>query len=81
MPVVGGRGRPFLRSDRGGPVIVCHCRRVSDATVEATITAGADTVLEVADRCHAGSRCGSCWSTIEALIDELAPRPATTVAA
>jgi bacterioferritin-associated ferredoxin len=49
-------------------VIVCHCERVGCAAVEAAIGAGAATVTEVTERCGAGGDCGSCWSTIEALL-------------
>jgi bacterioferritin-associated ferredoxin len=49
-------------------VIVCHCERVGRAAVEAAIGAGATSVGEVTERCGAGGDCGSCWSTIEALL-------------
>jgi bacterioferritin-associated ferredoxin len=49
-------------------VIVCHCERVGSAAVEAAIGAGATSVSEVTERCGAGGDCGSCWSTIEALL-------------
>jgi bacterioferritin-associated ferredoxin len=49
-------------------VIVCHCEWVGSVAVEAAIGAGATTVTEVTERCGAGGDCGSCWSTIEALL-------------
>jgi bacterioferritin-associated ferredoxin len=53
-------------------MIVCHCRVVSDRTVRATIAAGATTPAEVAVACGAGSGCGGCTPTIEALLAEAA---------
>ena len=54
-------------------MIVCHCRVVSDRRIRAEIENGALTVDEIADRCGAGSRCGSCRPTISVLIAALAP--------
>jgi bacterioferritin-associated ferredoxin len=55
-------------------MVICHCRRVSSAIIEAVIGAGADSVDEVTARCGAGGRCGSCRLSIEDLL-------ATTLAA
>lgn len=55
-------------------MIVCHCRRVSSAAVEAAIGAGAGTVSDVTVACRAGGNCGSCRSTIEALLAEVGDR-------
>jgi bacterioferritin-associated ferredoxin len=49
-------------------LVVCHCERVTNTAIETAIAAGADTVSGVADRCRAGSRCGSCRTTIESLL-------------
>jgi bacterioferritin-associated ferredoxin len=49
---------------------VCSCHAVSDRTVRAAIASGAATVEEVTERCRAGGRCGSCWPTLDRLIDE-----------
>jgi bacterioferritin-associated ferredoxin len=62
-------------------VIVCHCERVGDTTVEAVIASGADSVDQVTRRCRAGGRCGSCWSTIEELLDDARRRPASPMSA
>jgi assimilatory nitrate reductase electron transfer subunit len=62
-------------------VIVCHCRRVNGATVEAAILSGATTVGEVTKRSRAGERCGSCCPTIEALLRRVAEGPSRAVEA
>jgi bacterioferritin-associated ferredoxin len=49
-------------------MIVCHCVRVTETAIDAAIAAGAATVTDVAGRCRAGSRCGSCHRSIEALL-------------
>ncbi|MBW3615927.1 MAG: (2Fe-2S)-binding protein [Actinobacteria bacterium] len=47
---------------------ICHCRAVTDATIEAAITSGASTIDEVARCCGAGSRCGGCWPALQAML-------------
>lgn len=49
-------------------MIVCHCEGVASTTIEAVILSGASSVDEVGDRCGAGSGCGTCWPTIEAML-------------
>jgi bacterioferritin-associated ferredoxin len=49
-------------------VIVCHCQAVSDRVVRATILDGATDLIEVAERCGAGSECGGCRMRIERLL-------------
>jgi bacterioferritin-associated ferredoxin len=41
---------------------------VSSSVIEAAIVSGAATVADVTGRCRAGGRCGSCRTTIEALL-------------
>jgi bacterioferritin-associated ferredoxin len=53
-------------------VIVCHCRVVSDRAVRAAISDGAASVADVASACGAGSGCGGCVPSIEALLAEAA---------
>ena len=54
---------------------ICHCRAVTDATIEAAIASGAGTIDEVARRCGAGSRCGGCWPALEELLAGLPVTP------
>jgi bacterioferritin-associated ferredoxin len=49
-------------------VLVCHCRKVNDRAVRASVEAGARTVPDVAARCGAGTRCGGCWPAIDQLL-------------
>ncbi|HET6953131.1 MAG TPA: (2Fe-2S)-binding protein [Acidimicrobiales bacterium] len=53
-------------------MIVCHCQVVNDRRISHEIVGGARTVDDVADRCGAGARCGSCRPTIGALLAALA---------
>jgi len=65
-------------------MIVCHCKRVQSSTIETVIAAGAACSEDVSNLCGAGTRCGSCLSTIDALLEAaLATRvsPAATPAA
>jgi bacterioferritin-associated ferredoxin len=50
-------------------MVVCHCKAVSDRTVDAAIASGATTVSEITDRCTAGGGCGGCHSLLEALLE------------
>jgi len=56
-------------------MLVCHCRRVNDRAVKATVAAGARTVPDVAARCGAGTRCGGCWPAIDQLLATLGAEP------
>jgi bacterioferritin-associated ferredoxin len=49
-------------------VVICHCNAVNDAAIRAEIEAGAVDVEDVAARCGAGDRCGSCRPVIEAIL-------------
>jgi bacterioferritin-associated ferredoxin len=50
--------------------MLCHCRAVTDRTVQATVLAGARDTDDVAARCGAGSRCGSCVPAILTVVEE-----------
>jgi bacterioferritin-associated ferredoxin len=54
-------------------MVVCHCKAVSDHTVDAAIASGATTVSEITDRCTAGGGCGGCHSLLEALLEATSP--------
>lgn len=58
-------------------MFVCSCRVVSDSTIAEVIEAGASSIDEIARECGAGSRCGGCWPTLMALIDEFEARSPT----
>ena len=51
-------------------MVVCHCKAVNDKAIVAEILSGALDVDDVAARCGAGSRCGGCRPTVEALLAE-----------
>jgi bacterioferritin-associated ferredoxin len=55
---------------------VCHCKRVTDRKVRATIESGAHDCDEVALQCGAGSRCGGCIPAIEELLAQICARVA-----
>jgi bacterioferritin-associated ferredoxin len=52
-------------------VYVCSCRAVTDRTIAAAITSGADSVDEIGRRCGAGTRCGGCWPVLDELLELL----------
>ena len=62
-------------------MVVCHCNAVSDREIRSEILAGALEVDEVADRCGAGDRCGSCRPVVEALLAEQGVRIRPVVSA
>jgi len=54
-------------------VIVCVCRSVSDRAIEAALDAGAGSVSAIAHATGAGTDCGCCRETIEALAARRTP--------
>jgi bacterioferritin-associated ferredoxin len=48
---------------------VCHCMAVSDRSVNAAVCAGARTVEDITDMCHAGGGCGGCHSVLQSMLD------------
>jgi bacterioferritin-associated ferredoxin len=49
-------------------VIVCVCRNVSDRAIRAEAGAGARTAEEVGRATGAGTGCGCCRATVEAIV-------------
>lgn len=49
---------------------VCICAAVTDTQVRACINAGACTIEEIAQRCEAGTGCGSCLDGLDLMLDE-----------
>lgn len=54
---------------------VCQCEVVTDLEVERAVEAGAGTVAEVGDHTGAGTNCGTCHESIEAILDRCAGCP------
>ena len=50
-------------------MLVCHCLRVFDRTIRQCVRDGAATPAAVTAACGAGSRCGGCRASIEAIVD------------
>jgi bacterioferritin-associated ferredoxin len=51
-------------------MVICSCRVVTDRTIHATISAGANTIDEVSLMCSAGSECGGCWPELQRILAE-----------
>jgi bacterioferritin-associated ferredoxin len=47
---------------------VCLCKGVTSQTVAEVVAQGASTTKKVAKECGAGSECGRCRRTVQALI-------------
>ena len=45
-------------------VYVCHCKAVTDRTIDRVIADGARSTREVGRACQAGTECGSCLPEI-----------------
>jgi bacterioferritin-associated ferredoxin len=54
-------------------VYVCGCRAVTDREVHEAVQNGARSAAEVAERCGAGSRCGSCIDLVLAVVEASQP--------
>jgi bacterioferritin-associated ferredoxin len=57
---------------------VCHCRAVTDHTIEDAIRRGATTIEELVDCCDAGADCGGCWPELEKLLERHGHRQLAT---
>jgi bacterioferritin-associated ferredoxin len=57
---------------------VCHCRGVTDHTIEDEIERGASTIDDLAECCGAGSECGGCWPELERLLERHGHRELVT---
>ena len=51
-------------------MLVCHCHRICDRTIRASIREGARSIDEVGDACRAGTGCGGCRPAIAGLLAE-----------
>jgi bacterioferritin-associated ferredoxin len=49
-------------------MVICHCFTVNDRAIRAEIEAGALDADELAARCGAGTKCGSCVPVLEAFL-------------
>jgi bacterioferritin-associated ferredoxin len=56
-------------------MVVCHCNAVNDRAIKAEIESGALDVFDVAERCGAGARCGSCQPLVERLLAQFGLEP------
>lgn len=54
-------------------MFVCSCYAVTQAEVEAEVTAGACTEWQIGERCGAGTGCGGCVEKICAILRQTAP--------
>ncbi len=55
-------------------MIVCLCRGVSDHTVSAAISAGANSLDRIQAACGAGGDCRACCDLIESLVERTRER-------
>ena len=49
-------------------MLVCHCHRICDRTIAASIREGARSIDEVGASCRAGTGCGGCRPAIAVLL-------------
>ena len=47
---------------------VCICKAVTESTLDDVLAAGADDLEAIADRCGAGTRCGTCVPLLRELL-------------
>jgi NAD(P)H-nitrite reductase large subunit len=63
-------------------LLVCHCHRICDRTIRASIREGARSIDDVGAACRAGTGCGGCRPAIAGLLceqDEPARRALTVL--
>lgn len=49
---------------------VCHCRKVSQASIERAVILGANTIEKVRKRTSANTGCGACMVDVQSLISK-----------
>ena len=52
-------------------MVVCHCEAINDRCIRSLVGDQATTTADIVARCGAGSRCGGCVDSIQALLDRL----------
>ena len=57
---------------------ICLCKAVTDHDIEATVIAGASTMLEVQEALEVGTGCGSCAGAAQVVIDQTLARSASS---
>lgn len=56
-------------------MLVCHCHRVNDASIDQVLSAGANGVRGVVRATRAGSGCGGCIPLLRRLCAEQSAAP------
>jgi len=56
------------------PMIVCHCRGVTDRQIKRLVREGAGSAREVAQATGAGMRCGGCRSSVKRVVNQTVER-------
>jgi bacterioferritin-associated ferredoxin len=51
--------------------LLCSCHRVADHQIARHVESGAYSMEAVQDACKAGTRCGGCLQSVEALVERL----------
>lgn len=49
-------------------MVVCHCHAINDRRIREEVASGALDAAALAERCGAGTRCGSCVPVVEAIL-------------
>jgi bacterioferritin-associated ferredoxin len=49
---------------------ICHCKRVNDSAIRSAIDGGAQSTVEVALECRAGTGCGGCIPEVRRILRE-----------
>lgn len=56
------------------PMLVCHCRGITDRQIRRLVKDGACSTRDVARATGAGLRCGGCRSNVKRVVDEAVER-------
>lgn len=61
-------------------MLLCHCKGVTDRTIDCAIACGARSLDDVAAACGAGAHCGGCRPAIDDLLQARLPELLVLVA-
>ena len=56
------------------PMLVCHCRGITDRQIRRLVKDGACSTRDVARATGAGLRCGGCRTNVKRVVDEAVER-------
>lgn len=65
---------PMFLVTKREPMLICHCRGITDRQIRRLVKEGACSTRDVARATGAGLRCGDCRSNVKRVVDDAVAR-------